>query len=107
MAEDRSLDEFTAAGDDESNDRPSNDRTKSADREAADPGEQIEANEEIGGEEPVDEESGPPLDPDGVGPATSTSAWTTNGAACDRCGVRVTRRWADDGALVCSDCKTW
>ncbi|MFC7323342.1 hypothetical protein ACFQMF_01980 [Halorubrum rutilum] len=40
-------------------------------------------------------------------PATPTATWTTDGAACDRCGESVARRWFDDGALVCPACKEW
>ncbi|MFC6753156.1 DUF7573 domain-containing protein [Halorubrum tibetense] len=109
MAEDRSLDEFAddAAEDAESNDRPANDGTQAADGEGVDDGEQGEASEGVNNGKPVDEGSEPPLDPGETDPATSTSAWTTGGAACDRCGERVTRRWADDDDLVCPDCKTW
>jgi len=47
------------------------------------------------------------LDPDAVEPATVTYQWTPAGASCDRCGARVERRWRDDGAYVCEDCKEW
>ncbi len=39
--------------------------------------------------------------------ATSTYAWTGNGAACGACGESVARRWQDEDALVCADCKEW
>jgi len=40
-------------------------------------------------------------------PATATSTWHAEGAACDRCGERVERRWRDGEALVCADCASW
>jgi hypothetical protein len=43
-------------------------------------------------------------DPD---PAVSTSDYRSGGADCEACGVAVERRWRDDGALVCADCKAW
>ena len=50
-------------------------------------------------------------DPDEVDPppdpTASTFAWSTDGAACARCGAAATRRWRDDRELVCPSCKTW
>ena len=46
-------------------------------------------------------------DASAVDPATSTLRWSSDGAACDACGATVERRWEDDGAFVCGDCKTW
>lgn len=39
--------------------------------------------------------------------ATTTYAWSGDGAACESCGEVVERRWQQDGALVCVDCKAW
>ncbi|QWC18771.1 scaffold protein involved in DNA repair [Halorubrum sp. 2020YC2] len=39
--------------------------------------------------------------------ATATSTWRADGAACDRCGERVRRRWRDGDAFVCADCASW
>lgn len=41
-----------------------------------------------------------------VDPATSTSAWTTDGV-CDSCGEPAQRRWREDDALVCGACASW
>jgi hypothetical protein len=38
---------------------------------------------------------------------TTTYAVTGDDRSCDRCGAKITRRWRDDGALVCVDCKDW
>ena len=43
----------------------------------------------------------------GAEPATATSTWRADGAACDRCGERVRRRWRDGDAFVCADCASW
>jgi len=39
--------------------------------------------------------------------ATTTYAWSEDGAACDSCGEIGKRRWQQDGALVCPACKEW
>lgn len=44
---------------------------------------------------------------DGATSAVSTSNWTRGGRACETCGTSVERRWREDGALVCVDCKAW
>ena len=36
-----------------------------------------------------------------------TFAWSADAAACAHCGETATRRWRDDGDLVCPSCKTW
>ena len=46
-------------------------------------------------------------DASAVDPATPTCRWTPEGSACESCGSVVERRWADDGAFVCDDCKAW
>lgn len=44
----------------------------------------------------------------GVERAAPTHGWTPGGAACAGCGDTVERRWrADDGEMVCDDCKEW
>lgn len=35
-----------------------------------------------------------------------TSRWDPDGV-CDACGESAPRRWMQDDALVCSDCKSW
>jgi len=39
--------------------------------------------------------------------ATTTYAWSADGAACGACGEVVQRRWQQDGSLVCPACKEW
>lgn len=39
--------------------------------------------------------------------ASATYVWTPSDAACDGCGVSVTRRWRAADGLVCVDCKDW
>ncbi|WP_254279824.1 DUF7573 domain-containing protein [Haloarcula marina] len=65
------------------------------------------------GEQPADETStdekptGDTETADGIVPATTTYAWSPDGAACGACGTAVERRWRQDGDLVCPDCKEW
>jgi len=40
-------------------------------------------------------------------PGVATFAWSADGAGCSGCGAAATRRWRDDGDLVCPSCKTW
>lgn len=92
MSGDRSLDEFVPSvqeSDDES-------------------GQEAEAAGESG--EETENEHSDESETDGqaaVDPAESTYAWTPSGATCDACGASVERRWRDEGALVCGDCKSW
>ncbi|MES3161149.1 MAG: hypothetical protein PPP55_06215 [Halorubrum sp.] len=91
MTEDHSLDEFvgdqtTDAGDE--SDAPSEGCTDTPDEERG-----------------VDTDD--LVDPSTAAPATATSAWTADGDDCERCGVTATRRWNDDGDLVCPACKEW
>ena len=48
-----------------------------------------------------------PADPAAVDPAVATSTWHADGAACDRCGEPVERRWRDEDEFVCADCASW
>ncbi|MFW6000048.1 MAG: DUF7573 domain-containing protein [Halorubrum sp.] len=82
MPRDRSLDDF-AAGDEVADSAP-------ADADAAD----------------ADSDAGDSA-PDDVDPAVATSTWHADGAACDRCGERIERRWLDGGEFVCADCASW
>ncbi len=81
MADDRSLDEFLDAENDNSED---------------------DIDEGASSAEP-----GTPAGGDAPKPAQSTVAFDPDGAACEACGATVQRRWRDDGALVCGDCKEW
>jgi hypothetical protein len=42
-----------------------------------------------------------------VTPATTTYAWSDEGTTCEECAEPAERRWQQDGALVCPDCKVW
>ncbi|MFW5950183.1 MAG: DUF7573 domain-containing protein [archaeon] len=70
----------------------------------------------IGAEDGTDREDSEPADtrdtacrpePETVEPATTTFAFAPSGASCERCGDTVEKRWGQDGALVCVDCKEW
>ncbi|WP_436902857.1 DUF7573 domain-containing protein [Halovenus halobia] len=74
---DRSLDDFAA--DSEETDTEDSDETA----EAGEPDEQT------------------------VDPAVATSTLHSDGIACESCGESVRRRWLDDGAYVCAECKEW
>lgn len=113
MTEDRSLDEFVDArsadtGDGDA-DADAEDRDVDAEEggpnpEKGDPGAEDGADAEDPDPRPSE---GPAIDPAAVEPTAATSAWTTAGAACERCGDPADRRWDDDGEFVCSDCKRW
>ncbi|WP_435074147.1 DUF7573 domain-containing protein [Halorubrum sp. HHNYT27] len=101
MPDDRSLDEFasdpTEAADVEADD---------ADGDAADGIDAESANAPDA--DPTDGDvAASNADAVDVDPAVPTATWTTDAAACDRCGGRVSRRWLDDGVLVCGECKEW
>jgi len=81
MPDDRSLDEFAV---------DSNDDADAGERDDTD-----------------GDHSTPNAERADVTPAVPTAAWTAEAAACDRCGEPVARRWFDDDALVCADCKEW
>jgi hypothetical protein len=55
------------------------------------------------------EEPDPPEDtaPESVEPAVATSTLHTDGTPCESCGESVRRRWLDDGAYRCTECKDW
>lgn len=105
MVADRSLDEFVGSGS-----TPTSDDSESEIAESAEPPEEIETISERP-ESTLPDAEQPAADPDppidDAEPATATSAWHSDGASCERCGERTDRRWTDDGALVCVDCKTW
>ncbi|WP_276270637.1 DUF7573 domain-containing protein [Haloarcula litorea] len=89
MTEDASLDEFRDAGGD--TETEGGDATASgADAAAASDGDDT------------------PTASDGsVEPAATTYAWSPDGEACAECGTVASRRWEQDGSLVCPDCKDW
>jgi len=64
--------------------------------DADDPGDADAMGADEGIEEPADAE-----------PAAATYRWDPEGGACADCGATVERRWRDDGAFVCADCKEW
>ncbi|ELZ46713.1 hypothetical protein C463_03759 [Halorubrum californiense DSM 19288] len=103
MPDDRSLDDF--AGDEDTN--------SGAAADTADDGTDGVDGDDAADSSPDDADSDAPSDPnDAVDPAdvdqaVATSTWHADGAACDRCGESVDRRWRDDDALVCADCASW
>lgn len=94
MPDDRSLDEFAA---DSTGDGDDAEGGTVEGGDAADTG-VTDAN----GSESISN-----IDVTAVTPAVPTATWTTDGTACDRCGEPVARRWFDDDAFVCADCKEW
>ncbi|GAB7009378.1 DUF7573 domain-containing protein [Halorubrum trueperi] len=98
MPEDRSLDEFAGAnaGDPDGGGRD-------GDGVEDDGSGGIEDGNEIDG----CDESGESAGTVASDPAIATSTWTEDGADCERCDETVARRWLDDGAFVCTDCKEW
>jgi hypothetical protein len=91
MPEDRSLDDF-ALGD------------EAADESAAPASDDAEGDVRAS-DDAGDADSG--TDAGDVDPAVATSTWHADGAACDRCGERVERRWRDEADFVCADCASW
>lgn len=53
------------------------------------------------------DEASPETDPEAVEQPTTTTRWTPDGEACERCGRVRKRCWRGDGAFVCADCKKW
>ncbi|MFW6317145.1 MAG: DUF7573 domain-containing protein [Halorubrum sp.] len=111
MLEDRSLDEFAASSTGDGTDA---DGGETADEEPPDAaGEGTTDAETVGadGGGTASTETADAATDDGetadVEPAVPTATWTTDGSLCDRCGERVSRRWFDDGDLVCGACKEW
>ena len=94
MPEDRSLDEFAGEGSGDA-EKPAADEEFNESEDGRATGEDGHDDAERLDDDPTD------------GTATSTSAWTAAGAGCQRCGARVSRRWRDDGDLVCAECKEW
>ncbi|UWG46886.1 Uncharacterized protein HSRCO_0591 [Halanaeroarchaeum sp. HSR-CO] len=64
-----------------------------ATEDAAEDGETEVSDERVAGEDP------PSL--------VTTSEWTPDGEECPTCGEVVERRWRQNGALVCPECKNW
>lgn len=97
MPEDASLDDFLDAGgsEDDSDGGEHADPTDGA----ADAGDADDATGEA-----ADDDRVPPAE---VDPAESTYAWGGAGAECEDCGAVVDRRWRDEEALVCAECKAW
>ncbi|MWV63748.1 hypothetical protein GRS48_02755 [Halorubrum sp. JWXQ-INN 858] len=107
MDDDATLDDFAADPDGDASD--GDDANADADTDVnADGDTDVNADADTGAN--TDADTDPDTDPDtdaDVDPAVSTSTWTTGGAACDRCGAVVERRWVDDGETVCADCTAW
>ena len=107
MSEDRSLDDFVdAAGNDDTADTDE-DGDPVADAsvgegEDAEPDTDADTEFDAPTTEAMSAES-----TSSVTPAESTSTWASDGDDCDRCGRRVERRWRENDAFVCGDCKEW
>ncbi|ELZ32304.1 hypothetical protein C465_08246 [Halorubrum distributum JCM 9100] len=93
MPEDRSLDDFAEAND-----------VDGTSAETGSDGAEGDAADSDGTD--ADAADGP-TDTAAVDPAVATSTWHADGAACDRCGERVERRWRDEADFVCADCASW
>ena len=118
---DRSLDEFVhedpdgEAADPEAESDPTRHETEAGTDANADMaskgGDGTDAGRETSGAVETEQDSGGSHTADepslAVHPVESTMDWTPGGAACDACETSVERRWRDDGALVCPDCKRW
>jgi hypothetical protein len=65
------------------------------------------ADETADGEDAAAGDGAVATESDGVPPAESTFAWSSEPVACAACGEAVQRRWRDDGELVCRACKSW
>ncbi|PSP95026.1 hypothetical protein BRC91_03195 [Halobacteriales archaeon QS_4_62_28] len=109
MPEDASLDDFLGGGDDQSDedDGRHDSPTDSPDNNESDAPVDDEATDA-----PADAEAEPLEDGDHVSSgtvelATTTAAWSLDGAACSACGTVVEQRWRSDDGLVCPTCKEW
>lgn len=89
MSKDRSLDDFVGGDSD------------------AEHGDDIERDDDADHESPSATDTEEAVEPDTVAPATPTYRFAPDGAACDACGATVEKRWHDDSAFVCADCKEW
>ncbi|RLM72334.1 hypothetical protein [Halorubrum sp. Atlit-26R] len=114
MPEDRSLDEFAPGDGDADSDAVDAAEAVDADSDAAEgPNAADDAADAADDSASDDVNSDPPsgpsdvADPAAVDPAAATSTWHADGAACDRCGEPVERRWRDEDDFVCADCASW
>lgn len=82
MGEDTSIDEFATRADGTDDEHTDDDTADDTDAEAE-------------------------FDPDDLTRTVTVYGWTPRTAACATCGESVERRWRDDGAMVCRDCKEW
>ena len=103
MGEDASIDEFVAATDDGTGDGgPATDRKAGGDDVTHDDGAGGETDEDS-----TDGDETPPPDLDDVAPTVTIYGWAPQKTACETCGASTNRRWRDDGAMVCRECKEW
>ncbi|WP_433625395.1 DUF7573 domain-containing protein [Halomicrococcus sp. NG-SE-24] len=113
MSRDASLSDFDAsdADDETEDDGPRDDESADASTDAG-------STTDGETDHPADEEASALLDSESAtadagsasvdaDPATTSFAWSPDGAACARCGETVRRRWRDGDDVVCSDCKDW
>ena len=86
---DRSLDDFLSDADESEPEDTQTEETE--DTHTEDP------------DAPADEDTST----ESVEPAVATSTLHTDGTPCESCGESVRRRWLDDGAYRCTECKDW
>ena len=110
MVEDASLDDFLGSGDEEDEQDTGPTEPETSEEPGVDDGtadgnrsgtEPAAAGTDAAGAEADDETASV------VTPATTTYAWSDEGTTCEACGDPTERRWHQDGALVCPDCKEW
>lgn len=102
MGDHRTLDEFAR---DHSEDDPESAEESGNDENVGD--DQDQTVEDAAVENGPSETGASSQDVSAVEPPATTYQWTPDGAACANCGAVVERRWRDDGAFVCADCKEW
>ena len=101
MGQDRSLDEFFGGNGGSADDDTGSDADTSA--EPVD-GATTDAD---GDADASDDAKSHLPDASAVDLPMPTYRWAPEGAACTSCGSIAERRWTDDGAFVCDDCKEW
>jgi hypothetical protein len=115
--DDASLDDFLDGGSDDpgaesgekasgGSESPSAEADETADEEPSQTPSET-ADETADGEDAAVGDGTVATESDGVPPAESTFAWSSEPVACAACGEAVQRRWRGDGELVCRACKSW
>ena len=100
MSKDRSLDDFVGGDSDA-------EHGNGGERDDTGHAAGVERDDAADHESPSATDTEEAVESDTVTPATPTYRFAPDGAACDACGTTVQKRWHDDGAFVCTDCKEW